>query len=220
MVGVVAVLVLVIGGPFVYFHFIEGKTPAKLTIASAPTSTLKAGETRAPLDGSWKIAGSSLVRYRVKETLFGQSHTAVGTTSAVTGSIAIAGTKVNTASFSVDMTTFSSDQRVRDNQFQTRIMDTSSFPTATFVLTRPIDLGAAPKDGVTKSYSATGKLTLHGTTKTITVPLTARRTANVIAVQGLTPITFSDYGIANPSGGPASVGNSGQLEFLLELTPG
>ena len=64
-----------------------------------------------------------------------------------------------------------------------------------------------------------GKLTLHGTTKTITMSLTARRTGNVIAVQGIVPVTFSDYGINNPSGGPASVGDSGQLEFVLQLQP-
>jgi len=28
-------------------------------------------------------------------------------------------------------------------------------------------------------------------------------------------VTFSDYNINNPSGGPASVGNAGTVEFLL-----
>jgi polyisoprenoid-binding protein YceI len=220
--GVVTVLVIVVGGPFVYFHFIEGKTPAKLSIANAPTSTLKPGTTRAPLAGTWKIGSGSLVRYRVKETLFGQSHTAVGGTSSVTGSLQIAGTKVTTASFRVDMTTFTStgaSHDIRDGQFQNRIMDTADFPTATFTLTSPIDLGTPPADGVVKTYPATGKLTMHGTTKTVTITLTGRRTANVITVVGSTPITFSDYNIDNPSGGPASVGNSGTLEFQLNLTP-
>jgi hypothetical protein len=34
------------------------------------------------------------------------------------------------------------------------------------------------------------------------------------------PITFSDYSIDNPSGGPASVGNTGELEFLLVFAEG
>ena len=38
-------------------------------------------------------------------------------------------------------------------------------------------------------------------------------------MEGQEPITFSDYNIDNPSGGPASVGDSGTLEFLLELHP-
>jgi polyisoprenoid-binding protein YceI len=115
------------------------------------------------------------------------------------------------------MTTVKSDRSQRDGQFQGRIMDTASFPTATFTLTSPIDLGAVPKDGVKKSYPGQGKLQLHGTTKDVTVTLNTKRTGNVIEVQGLQPITFSDYNINNPSGGPASVGKSGELEFLLEL---
>lgn len=222
VVGVVAVLVVVVGGPFVYFHFLEGKTPAKLSVESVSTSTLAPGQKAAPLAGTWKVGSGSTVDYRVKETLFDQSHTAVGGTKSVTGSMTIAATFVTTASFSVDMTTITStgvQHGTRDDQFQNRIMDTADFSTATFVLTSPIKLGTPPKDGVLTHYSATGKLTLHGTTKTVTIPLTARRTANVMVVQGLTPITFSDYNINDPSGGPASVGNAGQLEFLLELVP-
>lgn len=41
----------------------------------------------------------------------------------------------------------------------------------------------------------------------------------MIAVQGLVPVTFSDYNINNPSGGPASVGNAGQLDFVLQFAP-
>jgi polyisoprenoid-binding protein YceI len=219
VVGVVAVLVIVVGGPFVYFHFIEGPAPAPLSLDTTPTSTLKAGDTLAPLAGTWKIASNSLVRYRVQETLFGQSNTAVGKTSSVTGSMTIAGTNVTAASFSVDMTSVTSGQSLRDGQFQNRIMDTADFPTATFALTSPIPLGTPPKEGAQKAYSAVGKLTLHGTPKTVTIPLAARRTANEIAVHGKLPITFSDYGIDNPSGGPATVGDTGQMEFVLEFAP-
>ena len=219
VVGVVAVLVIVVGGPFVYFQFIEGDPPKPLSLDTTPTSALPAGETGAPLAGSWRITSPSVVRYRVKETLFGQSNTAVGTTNAVTGSITIAGTNVTTASFTVDMTKVTSDSGNRDNQFQGRIMDTANFPTATFALTQPIALGAEPKDGVQKVYTATGKLTLHGTTKDIAFPVNARRTGDVIQVQGNVPVTFSEYGIDNPSGGPASVGDTGQMEFVLQFTP-
>jgi polyisoprenoid-binding protein YceI len=220
--GVIAVLVLAVGGPFVYFQFIEGDPPKPLSLDTTPTTRLQAGETRAPLAGTWKIADHSVVRYRVKETLIGQSHTAVGSTSSITGTMKIAGTNVTTASFSVDLTTMTSvghDHGIRDDQFQHRIMDTADFPTATFELSKPIALGTEPENGVQVKYTATGKLTLHGTAKDITFPLTARRTANLIAVQGNVPVTFSDYGIDNPSGGPAGVGNSGRMEFVLELNP-
>lgn len=230
--GVVVVIVLVVGGPFVYIHFIEGPAPAKLSLSTTTTPSTTTGSSGsgtsgatgsttsdAPLAGTWKVGSGSTAGYRVKEDLFGQHTTAVGRTNKVTGTMTIAGTTLTQASFTVDMTSVTSDRSQRDGQFQGRIMDTSDFPTSTFVLSSPINLAPVPKDGTIKVYSATGKLTLHGTTKTVTIPLNTQRIGNVIRVQGLFPITFSDYNIDNPSGGPASVGNSGQMEFLLQLQP-
>jgi polyisoprenoid-binding protein YceI len=213
----------------VYIHFIEGDPPPKLSLSTTTTPTTAAGsstgtktgatDTSAPLAGTWKIGNGSVAGYRVKEDLFGQHATAVGRTNGVTGSMTIAGTTVTKASFSVDMTTVTSDRSQRDGQFQGRIMDTSQFPTATFVLTKPINLAPVPKDGTIKPYSSTGKLTLHGTTKTVTIPLNTKRVGDVIQVQGILSINFPDYNIDNPSGGPASVGDVGQMEFVLQLQP-
>ena len=41
--GVVVALLLVVGGPFVYFNFVEGKAPAKLSISTATVPTTAAG---------------------------------------------------------------------------------------------------------------------------------------------------------------------------------
>jgi polyisoprenoid-binding protein YceI len=225
IIGIVVVaLLVVVGGPFVYFHFIQADPPPPPTVDSLTPSTATNGTTAkpatsAPLAGIWKIGSGTVVQYRVKETVFGQSGTAVGKTSSVTGSMTIAGTKLTAATFTVDMTSVKSDQSQRDGQFQGRIMDTSQFPTATFTLTSPIDLAPVPADNAKATYSAKGKLTLHGTTKDVTFSLTTKRVGNIIGVQGDEPITFADYNIDNPSGGPASVGDSGTLEFLLELQP-
>ena len=227
--ALVAIVVLAVAVPFVYFQFIQGDPPPKLSLSTTTTPTSPPGETgaSAPLDGTWKVGSGSTAGYRVKETLFGQSNTAVGRTEQVTGSMTVDGSTVTKATVTVDMASVKSVGNSldgafadrRDGQFNGRIMDTGQFPTSTFTLTKPIDLAPIPKDGVVKNYSATGKLTMHGTTKEVTIPLTARRTGNVIGVQGITTITFSDYGIDNPSGGPASVGDSGQLEFVVQLRP-
>ncbi len=220
IIGVIVLaVVIVVGGPFVYFQFIEGKAPPKLSIDTTATPTTVAGEKSEPLAGTWKIKSGSIVRYRVKETLFGQSATAVGSTNTVTGSMTIVGTSMDRAAFTVDMTTVKSIRSQRDDQFQGRIMDTSDFPTGTFTLTSPVSLAPVPKDGATATYTAKGKLMLHGKSNDVTLTLQTRRTANVIQVVGNTPITFADYGIGNPSGGPASVGDSGTLEFTLQLSP-
>jgi polyisoprenoid-binding protein YceI len=217
--GVLAVVVVVVGG-LVAIHLIQGPSKAPLSFADASTTSVASSTPTSALtslDGTWKVASGSTAGYRVKETLFGQSSTAVGRTSTITGSFTLAGTRVPNASFSVDMTTVKSDRSIRDGQFQGRIMDTAQFPTATFELTAPIDLGAIPASGVQVTPKATGKLVLHGTTKTVTFTVTAKRSGNTIQILGSIPVTFADYGISNPSGGPASVGDNGTLEFLLVL---
>jgi len=236
LVAVVVVLVLFfVGGPFVYIHFIEGKAPAPLRLSTATTtpapSTSASPATTAgtatgaasagsstSVDGTWKVAAGSVAGYRIKEILFGQSNTAVGRTSTITGSITIVGSQVSTGTFTVDMTTVKSDQTERDRQFQGRIMDTAQYPTSTFVLTKPLDLGSIPADGVVVTETATGNLTLHGTTRSVTFTVQARRSGSTISVSGSIPIVFADYNISNPSGGPAQTSDNGTLEFLLNFT--
>src|SRR5919197_1430780 len=143
--GVVVVAVLAVGGPYVFFHFVEGKAPAPLGDAQAtgPATTQAAATgSGGGVDGTWNVGTGSQAGYRVKEVLFGQDNDAVGRTSAVSGQLRIPGNRVSAASFSVDLTTVRSDQGRRDQQFQQRIMDTASYPTAAFALTTPIDLPA------------------------------------------------------------------------------
>jgi polyisoprenoid-binding protein YceI len=227
--AVAAIAVVVVGGPFVYIHFIEGKAAAPLKLSSVGTATTVAGAATgssvasgAPVavDGVWKVASGSKAGYRIKETLFGQSNTAVGRTSAITGSFTISGTTATAGDFSVDMTQMSSDRSQRDGQFQHRIMDTSTFPTATFKLTQPIQLSTLPADGVQISAKATGDLMMHGTTKSVTFQVMAQRSGSTIQVSGSIPITFADWNISNPSGGPATTEDHGTLEFLLNFTHG
>ena len=157
------------------------------------------------------------MQYRVKEVLFGQDNTATGSTESVTGTVTITGTTVDTAKFTVDMTKVTSDSGQRDGQFRGRIMETSQFPTATFELTQPIELSSVPANLMEIPVKATGKLTLHGVTKDVTVDLTARLNGSNLEVNGTIPVTFADYNISNPSGGPAQVGDNGQIEVLLIL---
>jgi polyisoprenoid-binding protein YceI len=72
-----------------------------------------------------------------------------------------------------------------------------------------------PASGATVTARATGKLTLHGQTKEVTFDLKARRTGTTVEVNGTIPVVFADWGIPDPSFGPAQVEDHGELEFLL-----
>jgi polyisoprenoid-binding protein YceI len=228
--AIVVLVVLGVGGPFVYIHFLNGSTPAALSLPTASSSassssggTGSTGGTAAAstaasgsLAGTYSVGSGSAVGYRVNEVLVGQSTTAVGRTSSVTGRLTIVGTTATAATFSVPMDTVLSDKSQRNAQFDGRIMDVAKYPTGTFTLTSPIDLAPLPATGVIKSYTATGKLTLHGATRTVTFTLTGERKGAQIDVAGDIPVLFSDYNIQNPSiGGFVTTQDHGLLEFLL-----
>ncbi len=225
-VVLVAAVIIVAGiaGPFIYIHLLSSKAPAQLSLSPAATpASASAGATpaaqaagSASVNGTWTIGGGSEVQYRVKEVLLGQSQTAVGTSHSVTGRLVISGTFATAATFSVPMQTIHSDKSQRDAQFDGRIMDVASYPTAGFTLARPISLAPLPASGAVRTYTATGLLSLHGQSHTVTFPLQAERTGTAIKVAGQINVPFAEWGISNPSfAGFVTTQNHGLLEFLL-----
>jgi polyisoprenoid-binding protein YceI len=223
-----AALLLALGGTWAYINVVQDDTPARLTLggtvsdnlpATSATTTAGASATApASFDGTWVATSGSQAGYRVKEVLFGQSTEAVGRTSNVDGALTINGATVESAAISIDLASVQSDESRRDGQFRGRIMNVAQYPTATFTLKSPIDLGALPADGATVTVPATGELTLHGTKRTVTVDVTAKRAGGTISVNGTIPVVFADYRIPSPSFGPASVEDHGEIEFLVAFT--
>jgi len=225
VVGVVALgVVVTVAVPFVYIHFIKDDAPPTVAKQGLPTRTSE--HPTDPATGGAETYALTMsddvtknyVGYRVVEVLFGQDTEAVGRTTSVTGSLTINGAQITAAEFTVDMATLKSDRDIRDSKFKGQIMQTSTFPTATFALTRPIDLGSVPADGTEITASATGDLTLHGVTKSITLEVKAQRNGDIIDVLGSTKVAFADYNIDNPSNGGVTTQDNGTIEFLLSFT--
>jgi polyisoprenoid-binding protein YceI len=216
------VLLVTVIGPFVFLHIIEGPTPKSLSIRTATPSASPSASSSAVAtiaSGRYVVATSSQVEYRVAEILFGQSATAVGKTSSVTGSMTLQSTNVTAANFTVPLATVKSNESLRDDQFRTRIMDVAMYPDAVFTLTHPIALGTLPAIAKIVTVQATGTLAMHGVTRSVTFSIETEYTGTEFEVSGAFPITFSNWDIQNPSGGPAQVGSSGAMEFLLYLSP-
>lgn len=219
VVALAVTAAVLIGGPYLFFAVFEGSPPGQLHLP--PADGVASGPLQpGPVTGTWVIGPGSIAGYRVHEILFGQSHTAVGRTSQVSGGIVISGTEVTAADFTVDMASVKSDQGARDYQFRGFIMETSDYPHATFQLTSPIRLAGVPDVGRTITQQAVGDLTLRGQKRSITFTLSAERLgADAIDVNAEIPITLSEWHIPNPSFAVAQVGKSGILEVLLSLVP-
>lgn len=77
----------------------------------------------------------------------------------VDGTLTLSGSTISAVEITVDMTTLRSDNDMRDGRLASQAIDHRAFPTATFELTAPIELGSVPTDGQTVSTAATGDLT-------------------------------------------------------------
>jgi polyisoprenoid-binding protein YceI len=185
-----------------------------------PAETAASPDSGEGLDGEWTATADSEFGYRVPEVLAGVETEAVGRGNEIAGSFTVSGSEVTDACFVVQVASITSDQSMRDGQFNSRIMETDTYPTATFVLIEPIVLDELPEvGGDAITATATGELTLHGVTNEVTFDVTVQAGDDVIGVLGEIPIVFSDYDISDPSGGAAEVGDDGVLEFLLAFEP-
>ena len=192
----------------------EAGTEASTPESAAPTDSEPAAEPAEGFDGVWTPTTASEFGYRVDEILGGVNVTAVGRSNEIEGSLTIDGTTASIDA-TVQVENIVSDDERRNGQFRGRIMDVDNFPTANFQTTEPIDFGSIPADGEQVTATAVGELTLKGVTQAVTLEVTAQASATGIGVLGNIPITFTDYGIDNPSNPGVSLEDEGVVEFVL-----
>jgi polyisoprenoid-binding protein YceI len=227
------VVVVAIGAAFWWF-VLRTDAPEELSLdggdREAPSTTGTAPET---LDGTWTVqdGGETTAGFRIDVSYANGlvGHTAVGRSTGVTGSMTLSGTEISSGSFTVDMTAieFTDDPGLpvarRASAIRTQGLETERFPEGSFELTEPIALGSIPAEGETVTATATGELTLHGVTQSVTFEVEARLEGAVIRVVTAdpVPIVLSDFEIAEPRAPVvASVADEGSFEFLIELAKG
>jgi polyisoprenoid-binding protein YceI len=234
LVIVVAAIVVAIGigGFIVYDQVLRGDSAAALTLptasssAASGTSAIPAASFDGVVAGTWNVASGSQAGYRVREQLANlpAESDAVGRTNAVTGSITIttsgSTTTLTAGSLSVDTTSITSDKSQRDGRLRTDGLQTGTFPTATFTLTKPVEIPATALAGTAANITLTGDLTLHGVTKSVEIPAQAQLVGGTIQVAGSISFPLSDYSIVAPNIGGVivSIADNGALEFLVNFT--
>jgi polyisoprenoid-binding protein YceI len=222
------------GVAVVYLSFFNDDAPERLALsdqpaptpstAPGPTATTAASAAGSDLAGMWRVAEGSVAGYRVREKLaeLPAKSDAVGRSPAVTGTVKVEGSgtalTASDARFEVDLTKLASDRSQRDNRIRTMGLQSNTFPTATFVSTKPIALPAETASGQAVKASADGDLTIHGVTKRVTIPLDVRVTGAKGELVGSLEFPMSDFNITPPSiGGFVTVDPDATLEFKLIL---
>jgi polyisoprenoid-binding protein YceI len=208
----------------VYWYFIRDTAPPKasVTVRSTVAPTSGPDGTYSVVPGSTTFAG-----FRITEHLGPLTHTAVVRSSQVTGTMTLHGTTVTPATVTVDMNGLESkdgqlpagvpDIANRVSFLHQHYLEIDQFPTSKFTLTQPITLPSVPKPGVKQHVAANGTLTLHGVTKSVTVPIDAIWNGSVIDISGSLPVALADYQIERPQLPFTTVSTNGTMEFELEL---
>ena len=104
---------------------------------------------------------------------------------------------------------------------QTLGIESAQFPHATFVLSSPVTLPATATSGAEISVSLHGSLTIHGTTKTVSIPVQARLTGSQIEVVGSITFPWGEFNMQAPNvDGFVTVDSTDTMEFDLFLKHG
>ena len=207
--GIALLVLALVVGPMIYAASEEDAPPAR-TVEAQPGGAELAPET----DGTWTVGAGSSAGYRVEEVLNSVDVTVAGTTDQVTGQVVVEGGDLASAEVVVDIASVTTDSSRRDGYFRD-VMDVAAHPTATFVVTGPVDLPELTGTPIT--VPVTGRLTVKGTPREVQADLSVVRTPEGVAVSGSVPLVFADHGVEAPDLGFVRVEDRGAVEFLLRL---
>lgn len=208
---VVIAAALLLLGPRLYAQWANDKAEPAPTLSTSG----EIPDDVASYTGTLTVAEGSTAGYQVDEVLQGEDVTVRGSTDQVTGTLEIAQGTLESAAIEVDMASVSTDSGNRDAYFRDTALETDQFPTATFVLTNPVELEAGAS-----TATLSGDLTVHGVTQAVSLEAQIAVEGDRAEVVGSIPVTFSDFGVTAPSLGFVKVEDTGSIEVDLFLTEG
>ena len=234
LVAGASLALIVVAFLLVYFVIFPTSSPkpfklSTATVTNTTSATTTTGVTTQStsmpgLTGTWKIASGSQAGYRVREKLgfLPAQSDAVGRTSQITGGARFSestGTvTISAASFDVAVNTLKSDRSMRDEKIHEIGLESSRYPTATFVLAKPLTVAASALSGKVARMSVTGAFDIHGVTKTETLPVEMSLSGSTFEAVGSLTFPWSEFGMTAPSiGGFVNVTGKATMEFDLRL---
>jgi polyisoprenoid-binding protein YceI len=210
-VGLAALVVVLAVGAYAYQFFTPQKAssiPATSVSLSTPSSSPSVG---AGLAGKWTVSSGSSAGYRATEQFVGVTgpNQAIADTTAVSGGMTVAdqGGQLLARQLKVvvDLTQLHSSDAAanrgnlqRDRFVGPNFLQTDQFPTATYQVDS-ITIPAGAAAGGAQQLATHGKLTIHGTTKDVDIPMTGQVTGEKMEVVGSLGIDMTDYGVQPPS---------------------
>ena len=173
----------------------SGATPARASATAATSATRYA-----------IVPANSKATYRVAETFINQGNrlnVAEGTTSEIAGEITIDKTKPSASrvgTITVDISKLESDSEQRDDQIRARWLESTKFPTATFVPKRLEGLTDTPyTEGAELTFRIVGDLTVRNVTKEVTFDAKGKIVGEIFTGTATTTFKMTEFGFDPPS---------------------
>jgi hypothetical protein len=189
---IAVVAVIVIGGAGFYWFVLRDTAPPVVTLGDAPAATT--GGAPASADGNWKVQQETSPEADSSDYTVFVGYRVMELFAGDT-------IKKEAVGRTVDVT-------------GTMTIKGQTVPSAEIDATlTSLKSDRSPRDNIIRD------LTLHGQTKSVTVPLDTRWNGANIQITGLVPITFSDYNIEKISIPTVSTDDKGSLEIALTFVP-
>jgi polyisoprenoid-binding protein YceI len=177
-------------------------TAAQDTSADAPSGirvfVIVPEESTASYIADEEFLGGALAKYGIAA---GAQDT-VGSTQAIQGQFALnwddLSTPLGENQFTVDLSTLTSDQRLRDGWLRDNGPEFATFPTATFVAERLENASATYTEGEEVTFQMVGQLTVRETAQPTTFDVTAALSGDTVTGVAETTILLTDFGIEPP----------------------
>jgi len=101
------------------------------------------------------------------------------------------------ADITIDAAQFDSGNSSRDSDVRD-ILNVDEYPEIRFELKSLLGIEAKSLEEISGQYVATGSLSVHGTTKEISVPVSLHYIGGMLTVKGSTAAKYTDFGIDPP----------------------
>lgn len=231
--GLAAVAIVAVAAAAAWWFFVREDDELATAPPEIPGELVQATATPVAGTDPTAVGGSAGVEYRVvaesSEAAYfadeelasvGIPSTAKGATNAITGSFFLTSDSwqlhpSQQSTFTVDLTTLSSDEDRRDNRVQ-EALETSAFPSATFTVRSITGVDSTLPPEQEQTFQMTGILDLHGVEREIAWQVEARREGNVITALATTTFFFADFEITPPNiGGFVSVEDDVTLQMQI-----
>lgn len=171
--------------------------------AEAPSGTrvfvIVPEESRASYIADEEFFGDALPKYGIP---IGTQDT-VGSTQAIEGQFTLnwddLSAPLGENEFRVDLSTLTSDQRLRDEWLRDNGPQFATFPDAIFVAERLENAPTSYTEGEEVTFQMVGQLTIHDVTQPTTFDVTASLSGDTVTGVAETTILLTDFGIEPPN---------------------